>query len=611
MTECVLRRCFLRARRRSCLGFTNGFWMFRVPCAHRRRLGLPCFWLGKWGWCLAPLLVWPACRCTGDIAVMFMHGWGVRGWSVGPGDRLCAARHRKCPGVERLHDAPPRDHQRSRSSVQCVHGRGCVCSSWSTTRTRTRAFSKRSRARDLTRCSKTSTRLTLGRHERPRLDPQIHARRETAAHPEPRHRRYAPPLALCARASDTADIVLINDATQSNTACVSSKNGSPSHSTTFGSTKKRSSRAFQRSFGGSPWASLRTSTMGTFRRVCGVYRASGWVGPTLRSIKTRGSESGQRHRRQRHLDKETRQGRPRTVRCHPHRVGQTLTVYSARVMAATPKKTIGARSLAANRTPGMLRTTTARLPVVKPSPSPHKPNKPPLAVPARATSPAKQNGTTQRTRPPSSATFNPTMLPPKAPTYPTLRAPRHDENMLSVNGSPLANPYTLGLGWFTREDVEVEEEESHLRGKGKAKQADHPPPKTLRHVNSIVIRRDPSVTLASSSSSSSPSSETQPPPRANGTHARANSQTQHPASRAVNSRTLVPPSSASALAPSGSASALVSIPIKDGHLLEFDPLATSPRALDTLVGITESAKKQAKAEMARLVKEAVRKWVIE
>ena len=201
MTECVLRRCFLRARRGSCLGFTDGFWTFRVPCAHRRRLGLPCFWLGKRGWCLAPLLVWPACRCTGDIAVMFMHGWGVRGWSVGPGDRLCAARHRKCPGVERLHDAPPRDHQRSRSSVQCVHGRGCVCSSWSTTRTRTRtrAFSKRSRARDLTRCSKTLTRLTLGRHERPRLDPQIHARRETAAHPEPRHRRYAPPLALCAR----------------------------------------------------------------------------------------------------------------------------------------------------------------------------------------------------------------------------------------------------------------------------------------------------------------------------------------------------------------------------------------------------------------------------
>ncbi|KAF8431467.1 hypothetical protein L210DRAFT_3416272 [Boletus edulis BED1] len=307
---------------------------------------------------------------------------------------------------------------------------------------------------------------------------------------------------------------------------------------------------------------------------------------------------------------------------------QARATKNARMMTATPKKPVAGPSNASravgNRTPGTLRTTTTRPPVPKPSPALQKPSKAPSFVLARTTSPAKQPHsnatTTQRTRPPSSATFNPTMLPPKAPTYPTLRAPRRDESMVSVNGSPLANPYTLGLGWFTGE--EIEEEESHLVGKGKEKQKDNPPAsKTLRRVNSIVIRCDSSVNLASSSSSS------QPQPQPNGTtHARTNSQTRNAAAHSAahsrsNSRTQllassdnVPPSSNNApvpLAPSSSASALVSIPTKDGHLLEFDPLVTSPRALDRLVGITDSAKKQAKEEMTRLVKEAVRKWVIE
>lgn len=189
--------------------------------------------------------------------------------------------------------------------------------------------------------------------------------------------------------------------------------------------------------------------------------------------------------------------------------------------------------------------------------------------------------------------------------------------MLSVNGSPLANPYTLGLGWFTGEDLE--EEEHRLQGKGKEKQTDKQASKTLRRTNSVVIRRDLSINLVSSSQ-----------PQTNGTfsqtHARTNSQTQHAAphfgahSRS-NSRTQLsssadtapPPSNGvpAPLGPSSSASALVSIPTKDGHLLEFDPLTTSPGALDKLVGITENAKKQAKEEMARLVKEAVRKWIIE
>ncbi|KAH0832339.1 hypothetical protein J3R83DRAFT_13355 [Lanmaoa asiatica] len=276
---------------------------------------------------------------------------------------------------------------------------------------------------------------------------------------------------------------------------------------------------------------------------------------------------------------------------------------SARMMTATPKKTVGgpantSRAFVVSRTPGASRTTTTRPPIPKPSPSPHKLNKPPPFVPLRATSPAKQPHlgatTNQRTRPPSSATFNPTMLPPKAPTYPSLR-------------------------WFTGEDIE---EEPLLKGKGKEKQTDNRASKTLRRVNSIVIRRDPSGLVSSSS---------QPQPQINGTHpqtqSRANSQTQNAAPHSAthsrsNSRTqhlssdAAPPPSNNApiplaLVPSGSTSALVSIPMKDGHLLEFDPLTTSPRSLDKLVGITDSAKKQAKEEMARLVKEAVRKWVIE
>jgi hypothetical protein len=69
----------------------------------------------------------------------------------------------------------------------------------------------------------------------------------------------------------------------------------------------------------------------------------------------------------------------------------------------------------------------------------------------------------------------------------------------------------------------------------------------------------------------------------------------------------LPPSS---LPSSSSARALVAISTSDGHVLEFDPLQTSPRAIDALVGITDSAKKQAREEMGRLVQAAVSKWSI-
>ncbi|KAJ3004052.1 hypothetical protein NUW54_g4991 [Trametes sanguinea] len=57
-----------------------------------------------------------------------------------------------------------------------------------------------------------------------------------------------------------------------------------------------------------------------------------------------------------------------------------------------------------------------------------------------------------------------------------------------------------------------------------------------------------------------------------------------------------------------SVSALLSVQTKDGHVLEFNPLQTSPEELDALEGITDSAKKQAKEDMARLIQITVQRW---
>ncbi|KAG2357600.1 hypothetical protein BDR07DRAFT_1419945 [Suillus spraguei] len=272
-------------------------------------------------------------------------------------------------------------------------------------------------------------------------------------------------------------------------------------------------------------------------------------------------------------------------------------VKNARMAHTTPKKkpppanTNTAQrgrifSAAVPRTPGHLRPTT-RLPSV----SPQKPS-------TFRTSPSKLR-----------------------PTYPTLRAPRRDESMLSLNGSPLANPYKLGLEWFATEEEEEGIDDMDVKTKGKGKETQvhtQEEGKTLKRVNSIVIRRDPSVSLVSSSSAQTAFSNT---------HLRANSQTQnhsrthsHTNSRAAarapeppapqTATPLMPSSSLSSLPSSSSARAVVAISTSDGHVLEFDPLQTSPRALNALVGITDSAKKQAREEMGRLVQAAVNKWSI-
>ena len=55
-------------------------------------------------------------------------------------------------------------------------------------------------------------------------------------------------------------------------------------------------------------------------------------------------------------------------------------------------------------------------------------------------------------------------------------------------------------------------------------------------------------------------------------------------------------------------SALVSVQTQDGHVLEFNPLQTSPEELDALEGISDSAKRQAKEDMAQMVQLAVERW---
>jgi hypothetical protein len=297
---------------------------------------------------------------------------------------------------------------------------------------------------------------------------------------------------------------------------------------------------------------------------------------------------------------------------------------------------------------------------VPPSPSPHKP-KPPFnsnfayrihhqRPPSRPTSPAKhppgRPGPTPQHRVPSSSTFNPS-LPPKTPIYPsdgqdsvplpTLRLPRKDENMLSVNGSPLANPYEFGMGWFRGvamgdpgsddDDGNDDRESAVVNGTGKSH--------TLKRSNSsIIIRRDPSVAFPQPLNGLYPRTNSQAglltgsSQPTSSTHSRETSQSEqnppysrpqlpshshHPPPFPLSHLQPIPDVSQSTTprpAISRSFSALVAIPTRDGQLLEFDPLQTSPRSLDALEGITDSAKKHARAEMGRLVQAAVDKWKI-
>jgi hypothetical protein len=240
------------------------------------------------------------------------------------------------------------------------------------------------------------------------------------------------------------------------------------------------------------------------------------------------------------------------------------------------------------------------------SPSPNKLARIPSAPLFRAgpSSPTRPTAASlarqaSNTRVPSTSTFKPAIpLPPKTPTYPPPpRWPRKDENMLSINGSPLTNPYELGLEWLAEGDTEEEGEGARGAGARARGGADAPARTTLRRTASnIIIRSDPSsfvVASAKNTSNNLNHHQAAERPRSN-----SNSQPQLVRSRSVASN------------PDGHMAARVAFPTRDGHLLEFDPLLTSPGALDKLEGITDSAKKQAKEDMSKLVQAAVAKWTV-
>ncbi|TFK70359.1 hypothetical protein BDN72DRAFT_795291 [Pluteus cervinus] len=270
-----------------------------------------------------------------------------------------------------------------------------------------------------------------------------------------------------------------------------------------------------------------------------------------------------------------------------------------------------------NRTPSASRTLS-RIPA---SPSPQKP-RPPFSTstnpsssnrpPSRPTSPVKHPSSKPGlNRVPSSSTFNPT-LPPKTPAYPggsQGRLPQKGESMLSVNGSPIANPFDLGMKWFKTVALGESDQEEET-------QPVDQPVAPKRTGSDIIVRRDPSVAFGglhsrTNSQGSLFSSSSQPATQSSQSSAFSHLQPRYPSTaqpQPTNGKPLDPQTPKPKL--TRSFSALVAIPTKDGHLLEFDPLQTSPSALDALEGITNSAKKQARVEMGRLIQAAVDKWKI-
>lgn len=233
------------------------------------------------------------------------------------------------------------------------------------------------------------------------------------------------------------------------------------------------------------------------------------------------------------------------------------------------------------------------------SPSPNKQQSTTAAF--RPPSPTKMRTST---KPPSTTSFNP--LLPKTPKYPAgARVPRRHESMLSINGSPLANPYDLGISWFNDGDKAEEETDRMQTTNGPARG-------TLKRSKSIIlVRRDPSFSIAPVDSRTKDmfTRTVSQPNLFPGTTSHSRTPAYHSHSQPPEEQTPKHPSqSRSTTFPA--AAALVKIPTTDGHVLEFDPLQTSPGQIDALEGITNSAKRQAKDEVGRLVQAAVSKWKI-
>ncbi|KAI0917370.1 hypothetical protein AcW1_007428 [Taiwanofungus camphoratus] len=305
-------------------------------------------------------------------------------------------------------------------------------------------------------------------------------------------------------------------------------------------------------------------------------------------------------------------------------------VKSARTMIATPKKKPGLSTglgttqrarFPLPKTPGTSRTLQ-RIPSGAMSPSPHKgssmktplflrpPSRP--ASPSKLASPSKPlhpNPSSRHVRPPSSS-FNPTIPASQ------LRWPRKDESMLSLNGSPLANPYQLGLnGWMKTMAEGGGGDETESDGSENEVGKNIVGGRILHKKNSITIRSSSQPSGAPNGSHSRTNSQASIIATPHATHSRSNSHNNTNTSGFIPTRSNHQPNQVSApdrtpMKTSPSLTALVAVPTKDGHVLEFDPFKTSPEEIDALEGIMDSAKKQAKEDMTRLIQVAVERWKI-
>ncbi|KAL5482783.1 hypothetical protein ACEPAI_9378 [Sanghuangporus weigelae] len=260
-----------------------------------------------------------------------------------------------------------------------------------------------------------------------------------------------------------------------------------------------------------------------------------------------------------------------------------MMVDIARV--ASPVKMDAAKLLKArlNKTPKSIRTTRNLYPHL----GPNSPSKPSSSRPmSRFMSPTKasssRNVSASSTSRVPSSNFNPVL--PKAPAYPRL--PRKDESVMSVNGSPLAFPLPRERERDAIPDTIGERDEVTDR---------HHPFKFNRQ-QSIVIRK---ASAFSTGSNENHIPRSQSPSRA-----------AHSSSGSSTSMSSVPSTTDGSVLGPAHPSAFMRVPTKDGLVLEFDPFSTSPAELDALEGITNSAKKQAREDMTRLVQTALERWKI-
>ncbi|TBU44509.1 hypothetical protein BD309DRAFT_958302 [Dichomitus squalens] len=292
-------------------------------------------------------------------------------------------------------------------------------------------------------------------------------------------------------------------------------------------------------------------------------------------------------------------------------------VKNARTVVATPKKNPVASvvpqsaqksRLPITKTPAKTRNIS-RIPSGAVSPSPQKGVSKPLGfprTPSRFASPAKPSqARATNSRVPSSSTFNP-VLPSEA-SHP--RWPRKDERLRSANGSPLANPYQLDLkNWFkaVTEEPEPGDSGGKLRlndgGTGGGGGA-----RTLKKQRSIIVRSTSSSSSLAAASHGSHSRSASQASTLVGAHSPTQEQFGKDQRKGSTVGEQVPLDDPFV---SPSFSALVSVQTKDGHVLEFNPLQTSPEELDALEGITDSAKKQAKEDMARMIQATFERWRI-